>query len=240
MFSRIAPRYDLLNHLLSIQIDRSWRRRTVESLTPILERPGARVLDLCCGTADLALALQDSEAKVFGLDFSHAMLTLARQKCEAHGDRVILAEGDALQLPFEDRQFDAVTIAFGLRNLVDREAGLQEIFRVLRPGGCLAILEFSQPVGPIFRSLFKLYFRLLLPRIGGAISGSRPAYQYLHDTVQAFPSQASLAKMMKSAGFEDVRYRNFSGGIAALHTGFRASVKGNSTRMTPDATGYHE
>ncbi|MBI4469437.1 MAG: bifunctional demethylmenaquinone methyltransferase/2-methoxy-6-polyprenyl-1,4-benzoquinol methylase UbiE [Acidobacteria bacterium] len=223
MFSRIAPRYDLLNHLLSLNIDRHWRRVTVGLLAPVLARPEAKVLDVCCGTADLALALgRRARARIIGVDFSHPMLVTARRKAERHERNVGLAEGDALRLPFSESEFDAVTIAFGLRNLVDREAGLNELHRMLKPRGSVAILEFSQPAFPLFRQLFGLYFQFILPRIGGAISGSRPAYEYLHDTVQAFPSPASLVRMMQSTGFSEVHYRTLSGGIAALHLGIRA------------------
>ncbi len=222
MFSHIAPRYDLLNHLLSLNIDRGWRRATTKALAPVMNQPGTRVLDLCCGTGDLALALgHRANAQIFGVDFSHAMLVRAKGKSRERNSPISLAEADALRLPFRDQQFDAVALAFGFRNLVDREAGLQEIRRILKPGGRLAILEFSQPDLPIFRSLFGIYFRFALPRIGGAISGSPSAYRYLHDSVQAFPSPASLAAMIEAAGFDNVRHRNLSGGIAALHTGQR-------------------
>jgi demethylmenaquinone methyltransferase/2-methoxy-6-polyprenyl-1,4-benzoquinol methylase len=216
MFAEIAPRYDLLNHLLSLNTDRRWRSFTVKKLADVLSRPNARVLDLCCGTGDLAFKLAEN-AQTIGLDFCHPMLVIGLEKLNSKRLPVMLVEGDALCAPFADSSFDAVTIAFGLRNLEDTTAGLMEVYRLLKPGGRAAILEFSQPVVPIFRQLFNLYFRQLLPRIGGLISGSKFAYQYLPDSVKVFPNQQALARMIRSVGFSSVRYYNLCGGIAALH-----------------------
>jgi demethylmenaquinone methyltransferase/2-methoxy-6-polyprenyl-1,4-benzoquinol methylase len=222
MFAEIAPSYDRLNHLLSANVDRRWRRFTVNQLRDVLGRPGALALDLCCGTADLTLELA-RRARVIGCDFCHPMLLLGRDKvAESGAARAWLAEGDALRLPFADESFDAVTIAFGLRNLAQVERGLQELFRVLKPGGRAAVLEFSRPVLPVFREAFEFYFHRILPRIGALLSGSGAAYRYLPASVRAFPDQARLAEMMRAAGFADVRYHNLSGGIAALHLGDRA------------------
>ena len=222
MFARIAGRYDLLNHLLSGNVDKSWRRLVARTLQPSLVE-GARVLDVACGTGDLSRVLaRAGAANVIGLDFCRPMLEIARRKA-ADDDRVVLfVEGDALRLPFADEAFDVVTIAFGLRNLAVVEEGLRELLRVLRPGGCAAVLEFSSPVVPGFRALFRFYFTRLLPRIGGWLSGSRGAYRYLPDSVSRFPDQERLAALMRGAGFEEVGYRNLTGGIAALHTGTRA------------------
>ena len=222
MFARIAGRYDLLNHVLSGNTDRRWRRRVARRLRGSL-KPGARVLDVACGTGDLALAVSEAapEARVAGLDFCRPMLEIARRKAAAAGGAIPFVEGDALRLPFGDGSFEAATIAFGLRNLSDVEAGLGELRRVLAPGGSVAILEFSRPVVPGFRALFQLYFHRVLPLVGGLVSGSRGAYEYLPDSVSKFPDQQRLAGMMRDAGFEDVRFENLTGGVAALHTGRR-------------------
>ena len=225
MFSGIAPRYDLLNHLLSAGIDRRWRKLVARRLEAAVGR-GARVLDVACGTGDLSLTLAEScDAQVVGLDFCRPMLDIARRKAgamaTAGGRALPFVEGDALSLPFADGEFDAATIAFGLRNLVSVEGGLDELLRVTRPGGPVFVLEFSQPVVPGFRGLFNFYFTRVLPRIGGLVSGSRGAYEYLPDSVSRFPDQGRLAAMMRAAGFERVAYQNLTGGIAALHTGTR-------------------
>jgi demethylmenaquinone methyltransferase/2-methoxy-6-polyprenyl-1,4-benzoquinol methylase len=218
MFAKISPRYDLLNHLLSGNIDRRWRRNVVEKLGPLLST-NAQVLDVACGTGDLSIALfENIGARVTGVDFCRPMLERAARK----ESRIAFVEGDALQLPFGDGVFDAVTIAFGLRNLASVEEGLNELRRVLQPNGHVAILEFSKPVVPGFRSLAAVYCTRLLPRIGGIISGSRSAYEYLPDSVSRFPDQEMLSAMMTAAGFADVGFENLTGGIAALHTGRRA------------------
>jgi len=202
MFARISPRYDLLNHLLSGNIDKRWRRNVVEKLRPLLS-PNAQVLDVACGTGDLSVALfENISARVTGVDFCRPMLERAARK----QPRIAFIEGDALQLPFDDAVFDAVTIAFGLRNLSSVEHGLTELRRVLKPNGWTAILEFSRPVVPGFRLLAAAYCTRLLPRIGGLISGSRSAYEYLPDSVSRFPDQETLSAMMTAAGFADVEF----------------------------------
>ena len=222
MFAGIAGRYDLLNHLLSGNVDKRWRREVARSLRPSLVGE-ARVLDVACGTGDLSLVLSRAGAgRVVGLDFCRPMLEIARRKA-AEGPRAIpFVEGDALRLPFADETFDAATIAFGLRNLAGVSEGLKELRRILRAGGRLAVLEFSSPVVPGFSALFRFYFGRVLPRVGGWVSGSRGAYEYLPDSVSRFPDQKRLAMLMREAGFENVGYRNLTGGIAALHTGTRA------------------
>ncbi len=218
MFARISPRYDLLNHLLSVNIDRRWRRRVVEKLGPLVAHE-SRILDVACGTGDLSIALfENIGAGVTGLDFCRPMLERAARK----QPRIAFVEGDALRLPFDEGVFDAVTIAFGLRNLSSVERGLSELQRVLKPDGWAVILEFSKPVVPGFRSLAVAYCTRLLPRIGGLISGSRSAYEYLPDSVARFPDQETLSAMMSDAGFADVGFENLTGGVAALHTGRRA------------------
>jgi demethylmenaquinone methyltransferase/2-methoxy-6-polyprenyl-1,4-benzoquinol methylase len=218
MFAEIAPRYDMLNHLLSFNIDKRWRRLTVKKLADALSRPGAAALDLCCGTADLSIELGRA-AQTFGVDFCHPMLEIGLKKCHGEGLPIELIEGDALKVPMASESFDAVTIAFGLRNLESVEGGLKEMHRLLKEGGRAAILEFSRPRVPVFRSLFQFYFSRVLPRIGNRISGSSFAYQYLHDSVQTFPDQKTLAELMQSVGFSNVSYYNLFGGVAALHVG---------------------
>lgn len=221
MFSGIARRYDLLNHLLSGNVDKRWRRKTARALQPSLVE-GARVLDVACGTGDLSLVLAEAgAARVIGLDFCRPMLEIARRKADADSRSIPFVEGDALRLPFADETFDAVTIAFGLRNLAGVADGLRELRRVLKEGGRLAVLEFSSPVVPGFRALFGFYFTRVLPHIGGLVSGSRGAYEYLPDSVTRFPDQKRLAELMRAEGFEAVDYSNLTGGIAALHTGTR-------------------
>ena len=223
MFAGIANRYDMLNHLLSGNTDRRWRRLVAERLGGALRAGGAVALDVACGTGDLSLALAEKTgARVIGTDFCRPMLEIAARKAAAaNASEIPFVEGDALRLPFADSSFDAVTIAFGLRNLSSVEGGLKELWRVLKPRGRAAILEFSTPVVPGFRAVFKFYFTRVLPAIGGMISGSRGAYEYLPDSVSRFPDQKRLAAMMREAGFEEVEYQNLTGGIAALHLGTR-------------------
>lgn len=221
MFAGIAGRYDLLNHLLSGNIDKRWRRIVAAKLQPSLTK-GTRALDVACGTGDLSIVLDSAgEAEVIGIDFCRPMLELAAQKVSATSRSIPFIEGDALCLPFAGRSFDVVTIAFGLRNLSSVEDGLSELCRVLKPGGRIAILEFSRPSVPGLRGLFQFYFTRVLPRIGGLLSGSRGAYEYLPDSVSKFPDQQSLADMMRKTGFKGVEFQNLTGGIAALHTGAR-------------------
>jgi demethylmenaquinone methyltransferase/2-methoxy-6-polyprenyl-1,4-benzoquinol methylase len=217
MFAEIAPRYDFLNHALSLNVDKRWRRFVIEKVRESLG-PGARALDLCCGTADLSLEL-GLLAPTYGLDFCRPMLVLALEKIRQGGRPVALIEGDALNAPFPDSSFEVVAIAFGLRNLDSVEGGLREMYRLLKPGGRAAVLEFSKPQTPLFRNLFQFYFAGLLPRIGNAVSGSRFAYQYLCDSVQSFPDQKALASHMWAVGFSEVRYYNLFGGVACLHLG---------------------
>jgi demethylmenaquinone methyltransferase/2-methoxy-6-polyprenyl-1,4-benzoquinol methylase len=217
MFANIAPRYDLLNHILSANIDIRWRRRAVRRLKPLLPKD-ARVLDVGCGTGDLSVALFDNTAaEVTGIDFCGPMLKLAKSKAP----QLQFIEGDALRLPFAEASFDGLTIGFALRNLSNVERGLRELLRVLKPNGHVAILEFSQPVNPVFASLVKFYNWRLLPWIGGLVSGSRGAYEYLPDSISKFPNQEKLAELMRAAGFVEVRFENLSGGVAALHIGRR-------------------
>ena len=223
MFDQIAPRYDLLNHTLSLNVDKRWRRFVVEKVSNHLQKPDAVALDLCCGTADLSLELARLSS-VVGMDFCHPMLQIGLRKVTEADRNVSLVEADALRVPAPDERFDVVTIAFGLRNLEDVRAGLGEMFRLLKPGGRGAVLEFSKPVVPVFRSLFRFYFNNILPAIGNKISGSGFAYKYLPESVKEFPDQKGLSDLMASVGFCDVNYYNLSAGIAALHTGDKPSA----------------
>lgn len=220
MFGRVAHRYDFANHLLSANVDRYWRRRTVKRVRDVLRRPEARVLDLACGTGDLLVALEREAGRTLvGADFCHPMLTGARTKLERARLRSLLLEADALSLPLEDASLDLITIGFGYRNFADYSAGLGEMRRVLRPGGTLAILEFTQPPNKAFASLYNWYSRRVLPLIGGVISGAPDAYTYLPDSVQKFPAAPELARLMKQAGFAAVDWEYLTFGIAALHVG---------------------
>ena len=224
MFGRVAPRYDLLNRLLSARIDVYWRNRLVESIRDILARQDARVLDVCCGTGDVALALERERTKagagrlpVLASDFCRPMLDGAHKKLSAF--RSPLFEGDAMRLPLPDSSVDAITVAFGFRNLANYRTGLEEFLRLLAPGGRLAILEFSQPTVPLLGPLFDLYFRYVLPPIGNAVSGSGGAYSYLQKSVERFYSAEELAEEMRSVGFANTSFRRLTGGISCLHVG---------------------
>jgi demethylmenaquinone methyltransferase/2-methoxy-6-polyprenyl-1,4-benzoquinol methylase len=251
MFTQIAPRYDLLNHILSLQMDRMWRTRTARILRPILERSDARILDLCCGTGDLALALQrNSRGRVWGADFAHTMLVRAKEKSAPYPPEpgrvnpkgaapgkesapgslqggaagkqswvIPFVESDALRLPFANESFDLVTAAFGFRNLANYEAGLAEIQRVLIPGGTMAILEFSEPKSGWFGDLYRWYFRAVLPKIGGMISGDRAAYSYLPKSVARFFRPEEFSDLIQRSGFTGIQARVWTGGTVALHTG---------------------
>ena len=220
MFSAIAPRYDLLNHVLSFNIDRWWWWRTARAFSSILQRPGARVLDLCCGTGDMTFALKrqatNGSAQIVGLDFSHAMLERAARK--SNGDSPHWIEADALRLPFADESLDLVTSAFGFRNLADYDAGLREIVRVLRPGGELGILECAEPDGVVGK-VYGIYFHRVLPAVGTAISGVKGAYAYLPASVERFPRPDEMIARMRAAGFREASWTPYTFGTAGLHRG---------------------
>jgi len=219
MFTSIAPRYDLLNHLLSANVDKLWWRRTARTFKPTLSRPSVRVLDLCCGTGDMAFALrrEAATAQITGADFSHAMLQLAWAKSNSE-PRLTWVEADALRLPFADETFDLITSAFGFRNLADYDRGLEEIRRVLKPRGECGILEFSEPSG-LLGNFYNVYFKHVLPRLGNLISGNPSAYSYLPASVRRFPDPPEMLKRMENAGFRDVSWSAYTFGIAGL---FRA------------------
>lgn len=229
MFGRIAPRYDFLNHFLSASFDKLWRKRVAMRFATILQNPDARVLDLCCGTGDLVFAFgrqarklrTKSAAGLIGADFALPMLALAKKKNTEREAGVSFLGADALTLPFADSNFDLVSAAFGFRNLANYQNGLKEMRRVLRPGGMLAILEFCEPERGPLAALYRFYFTRILPKVGGAISGSDEAYSYLPGSVQKFPRPAVLQGWMEQAGFKNVEYERWTFGAVALHTAQR-------------------
>jgi len=228
MFTSIAPRYDLLNHVLSFNIDRMWWRRTARTFRHVMARPDARILDLCCGTGDMTFALRRQAGKaslqILGADFSHAMLQRAAAKSSAEqngspeGSRPGWIEADALNLPFPSAHFDLVTSAFGFRNLADYDAGLREIVRVLRPGGECGILDFGEPEG-IMGALYRIYFKQVLPRVGTMISGVRGPYAYLPASVERFPLPEEMLARMKRSGFAEAAWTPYTFRIAGLYRG---------------------
>jgi len=209
MFDRIAPVYDAMNRVMTAGLDGRWRRETAAEVVS----PGDRVLDACCGTGDLALAGLQAGGRVTGLDFSERMLERARRK----SSEVEWVRGDALALPFEDGSFDAATVGFGVRNLADLERGLAELRRVLRPGGRLGVLEITRPRG-VLAPFYRVWFDGIVPLLGKVLPGGS-AYTYLPASVRRFPGPEDLAALLRKAGFGDVNYRLFAGGIVALHTG---------------------
>jgi demethylmenaquinone methyltransferase / 2-methoxy-6-polyprenyl-1,4-benzoquinol methylase len=223
MFGRVARRYDLLNHLLSFNLDKRWRARTVERVSPVLERSDARILDLCCGTGDLLLALEArrGSSTVLGSDFCHPMLVEAQRKIAANRLASRLFEGDALALPLRDASLNLVTVAFGFRNLANYEKGLDEILRVLKPGGVAAILEFSQPTNRAFAEVYGFFSARVLPWVGGLVSGSRDAYSYLPESIRKFPGAEDLASAMRRSGFARVEFERMTGGAVALHLAWK-------------------
>jgi demethylmenaquinone methyltransferase / 2-methoxy-6-polyprenyl-1,4-benzoquinol methylase len=246
MFGRVAARYDLLNHLLSFNLDRRWRARTVERVADVLTRPGAKVRDLCCGTGDVLLSLAARQggaagnggsggagfgsgcATIFGSDFCHPMLIEAQRKIAARGRKhrtqgSPLFEADALALPLAAGSLDLITVAFGFRNLTNYRHGLEELARVLKPGGVLAILEFSQPTNRLFAGLYGFFSTRVLPWVGGMISGSRDAYSYLPESIKKFPGAEGLAEQMQAAGFSNIEFERLTFGAVALHLGKKES-----------------
>ena len=222
MFGKIAPRYDLLNHVLSLNIDRYWRWRTVKLAPPVGTAP---ILDLCTGTGDLALAYcraAGGQSSVVGADFCHEMLAIARKKAaklsDPHAPRFI--EADTMRLPLESDTYQIVSVAFGLRNVADTDAGLREMVRVCRPGGRVVVLEFSTPPWQPLRGIYQAYFRYVLPKIGQWLSRSPDdAYSYLPASVGQFPCGETLAQRMRAAGLDEVWFRRFTCGIATLYVG---------------------
>jgi demethylmenaquinone methyltransferase/2-methoxy-6-polyprenyl-1,4-benzoquinol methylase len=225
MFGEIAGRYDFLNHFLSLGIDRSWRRKTVKMVPP--RDDAGPILDVCTGTADLALAYWRASGKrtrVVGVDFCEPMLVRGREKCLRAGAEAMveLIEADAQHLPFSDDLFQIVCVAFGLRNVSDTDAGLREMVRVCRPGGSVAVLEFSSPKNRVVAAAYNNYFRRILPRIGQALANnSQEAYTYLPASVGEFPQGEALAERFRAAGLKNVRFHPFTFGVATLYTGIK-------------------
>ena len=218
MFGRIVPRYDVLNRLMSLGMDRRWRRLAASAARP----RGACALDVGAGTGDLALELcRQGAARVIGADFSPEMLAAASRKAAGSNARISWVLADALRLPFPDRSFDCVTNAFVLRNLADLRAGLAEMGRVLRPGGRLICLDMTQPPKGPFGALYRLYFNRLVPRLAGAISGDPAAYRYLPNSLEGFPDAVAMAELLRGVGLAGVRVRRLGGGSVALHTGLK-------------------
>lgn len=220
MFNTISPRYDLLNHVLSMNTDRYWWWRTARRFRRILRQPDADVLDLCCGTGDMTFALYRRSrgriASITGADFAREMLRRAEVK--GKGKPIRWVEADALHMPFVDRSFDLVTSAFGFRNLADYDAGLREILRVLRPNGEMGILDFGEPKGVVGK-FYRFYFKQVLPRVGTMISGVRGPYAYLPASVEKFPEPDEMLRRIKDAGFRRVSYTPYTFGIAGLYWG---------------------
>ena len=228
MFNGIAPRYDLLNHILSANVDRIWWRRTARIFAPILSDPDSAVLDLCCGTGDMTLALlrlRPANGKpVVALDFSHEMLERAKEKFaspEFSSLGVITMEADALHMPMADNSIDLITTAFGFRNLANYEAGLREMARVLRPGAQVGILDFNEP-GGFFGKIYSLYFRHILPRIGRTLSGASAPYEYLPHSVHRFPKPDEMLAMLRACGFVQATWTPYTFGIAGLYRAVKA------------------
>ncbi len=219
MFDAIAPRYDTLNRVLSLGIDRRWRKKAIAW---VREHNPRRVLDVATGTADLAIAAIELEPeKVVGVDISEEMLNVGREKIAKLGlsDRITLRRGDSEKLPFSDRQFDVVLVAFGVRNFEHLQKGLKEMRRVLRPGGALVVLEFSRPRRFPIKQLFGFYFKHILPRVGGAVSKDEGAYQYLPDSVQTFPDGEDFLDELRKTGYADPKSQSLTFGIASLYKG---------------------
>lgn len=234
MFNSIAPRYDLLNHVLSVNVDRLWWRRTARTFQHILRQPDARILDLCCGTGDMTLALlqhrPSNSEPIVALDFAHAMLVRADEKfsaAQSASPRPTIVEADALHMPFEDGSFDLVTTAFGFRNLANYTAGLREIGRVLRPGGELGILDFNEPQGAVGKP-YQIYFRRILPKIGKLLAGRHAGthadapYSYLPRSVRSFPPPDEMLKTMRADGYRDASWSPYTFGIAGLYRAVKA------------------
>lgn len=224
MFAAVAPRYDFLNHFLSAGLDIIWRRATARALRGALREPDSVALDVCCGTGDLAIALRRvAKGRVIAADFCAPMFHRARSKFRRIRQPIGILGADTLSLPFASSSADVVASGFGFRNLASYSDGLRELWRVLKPGGTLAILEFSRVRWPLFGPMFRLYFAAVLPRLGAWISGVPGAYVYLHDSASRFPDQDAFSDALRNAGFKDIRCRDFAGGVAALHIAVKAS-----------------
>lgn len=221
MFSKIATRYDLLNHVLSLGLDRGWRKKVAWETRDMDCR---KVLDVCTGTGDMAIELcrfWKGKAFVEGIDFSHELIEIAREKSKKSGldGKIIFREGNAESLPYRDEQFDAVTITFGLRNINNRGKALKEFHRVTKPGGCFVCLEFSQPTNPVFQKIYSFYLLKIVPLVSRLFGSHAAAYEYLGNTIKDFPPPAALVSLIESAGWKNTTYKKLAGGIVAIHRG---------------------
>ena len=236
MFAQIAPRYDLMNHVLSLNIDKLWRSRTLKQLDLSGDSP---VLDVCTGTGDLAISIFKQAAgrfRVVGTDFCLPMLELARKKQSNQpafdGEFVSFIEADTQSLPFQENTFQAVTVAFGIRNVSDTLSGLHEMVRVCQPGGQVAVLEFSRPTWPVLKQVYDTYFRWILPAIGQAVArNSESAYSYLPESVRQFPSGPAMVKILESVGLQNVRSWPMTFGVATLYIGQKRCFEKNDERI---------
>ncbi|MDR2885337.1 MAG: bifunctional demethylmenaquinone methyltransferase/2-methoxy-6-polyprenyl-1,4-benzoquinol methylase UbiE [Rikenellaceae bacterium] len=226
MFDGIAPHYDLLNRLLSLGIDRGWRRKAVRAVVRFLGvSSNSNILDVATGTGDMAVALARAVpgSQVVGVDISEGMLEVGRKKVARAGlsDRITLSQGDTAGLGSDEQKFDAATAAFGVRNFEDLAAGIAGMHRALRPGGMIAVLEFSTPRNRLFGAMYRLYFHRVLPLVGGWISGDAKAYRYLPGSVDEFPAPPYFVALLEHTGFTDCRARSLTGGVAYLYTGIK-------------------
>jgi demethylmenaquinone methyltransferase/2-methoxy-6-polyprenyl-1,4-benzoquinol methylase len=245
LFAKVAPRYDLLNDLMSFGLHRRWKRRLVRMAGP---KPAQRELDICCGTGDIALAFGKLGVETVGLDFSQPMLEIAAKRCRREQQAAARAsapdepylfkpphyqQGDAQQIPFPDQSFDIVTVGYGLRNLADWRVGLKEMARVAKPGGRLLVLDFGKPDNPLWRSIYFGYLRLFVPLLGLVISGSASAYSYILESLKHYPAQHGVAAAMEELGLKDIRIVNFLGGVMTINHGRKTAIVPNPIIRSP-------
>ncbi|MCE5089717.1 demethylmenaquinone methyltransferase [Staphylococcus devriesei] len=220
VFQNISKKYDRLNNIISFEQHKVWRKHVMKTMNV---KPGSKALDVCCGTADWTIALSKAvgpRGEVTGLDFSENMLEVGKEKTKTM-DNIHLVHGDAMSLPFEDNSFDYVTIGFGLRNVPDYLAALKEMNRVLKPGGMVVCLETSQPTMPVFKQVYKLYFKFVMPVFGKLFAKSKEEYEWLQQSTFNFPNKEKLKRMFEQAGFNNIKIRSFTGGVAAMHLGYK-------------------
>ncbi|RIL71669.1 demethylmenaquinone methyltransferase [Staphylococcus devriesei] len=220
VFQNISKKYDRLNNIISFEQHKVWRKHVMKTMNV---KPGSKALDVCCGTADWTIALSNAvgpRGEVTGLDFSENMLEVGKEKTKTM-DNIHLVHGDAMSLPFEDNSFDYVTIGFGLRNVPDYLAALKEMNRVLKPGGMVVCLETSQPTMPVFKQVYKLYFKFVMPVFGKLFAKSKEEYEWLQQSTFNFPNKEKLKRMFEQAGFNNIKIRSFTGGVAAMHLGYK-------------------
>ncbi|PTI41347.1 demethylmenaquinone methyltransferase [Staphylococcus casei] len=220
VFQNISGKYDRLNNIISFEQHKTWRKRVMKEMNV---KPGSKALDVCCGTADWTISLSKAvgpNGEVTGVDFSENMLEVGKEKTKDM-DNIKLVHGDAMNLPFEDNEFDYVTIGFGLRNVPDYLATLKELNRVLKPGGMVVCLETSQPTTPVFKQLYKLYFKFVMPIFGKIFAKSKDEYEWLQQSTFDFPGKEKLKRLFTQAGFSNIKVRSFTGGVAAMHLGYK-------------------